>query len=414
MIGLRNRKVFMFCQYSTVYDRWEEESSACAQISGRPGSALSGMPLPSSPDLPAGSGTCGETACNSSGLPVYCIVLIMLNPPAKCEASFCFPGQRRDPAFLCLVILSEEISMLNKITIVGLGAMGILFGDLAVKNLGPDRVCFLANGDRLERYRREGARCNGETCEFRFSDGSDGPAELLIFAVKAPDLADAMELAAPVVDEDTVIISLLNGVTSEEILEQTFGGDKVLYTVTQGMDAVRVGNELTYHTPGRMFLGIPQEDYFDREDKVDAALNLLQQAGLPFVREEDILHRMWCKFMLNVGVNQVCMAYETDYGAVQEPGELRDLMIAAMDEARKVGACQGVLVTQKDRTEYLAVMDALHPRGIPSMRQDGLAHRRTEVDLFAGAVLEMAGRYGMQAPVNRMLYDRIKAMEASW
>ena len=118
--------------------------------------------------------------------------------------------------------------------------------------------------------------------------------------------------------------------------------------------------------------------------------------------------------MLNVGVNQVCMAYETDYGAVQEPGELRDLMIAAMDEARKVGACQGVLVTRKDRAEYLAVMDALHPRGIPSMRQDGLAHRRTEVDLFAGTVLRMAARYGMTAPVNRMLYDRIREMETSW
>ena len=304
--------------------------------------------------------------------------------------------------------------MPETITIVGLGAMGILFGDLAVKNLGADRVRFLASGERLARYRKDGAWCNGEKCDFHFSDGSDGPAQLLVFAVKAPDLEDAIALAAPVVDRDTVILSLLNGVTSEEILEQAFGPEKVLYTVTQGMDAVREGNRLTYHTPGSMFLGIPQEDYFDREEKLTETLDLLRRAGLPFVREEDILHRMWCKFMLNVGVNQVCMAFETDYGGVQQPGELRDLMIAAMDETRKVGACQGVLVTQKDRAEYLAVMDGLHPRGIPSMRQDGLAHRRTEVDLFAGAVLEMAARYGMNAPVNRMLYDKIKAMETSW
>ena len=304
--------------------------------------------------------------------------------------------------------------MPETITIVGLGAMGILFGDLAVKNLGADRVRFLASGERLARYQKDGAWCNGEKCDFHFSDGSDGPAQLLVFAVKAPDLEDAIALAAPVVDRDTVILSLLNGVTSEEILERAFGPEKVLYTVTQGMDAVREGNRLTYHTPGSMFLGIPQEDYFDREEKLTETLDLLRRAGLPFVREEDILHRMWCKFMLNVGVNQVCMAFETDYGGVQQPGELRDLMIAAMDETRKVGACQGVLVTQKDRTEYLAVMDGLHPRGIPSMRQDGLAHRRTEVDLFAGAVLEMAARYGMNAPVNRMLYDKIKAMETSW
>lgn len=304
--------------------------------------------------------------------------------------------------------------MLDHVTILGLGAMGILFGDHIVRNLGPDRLRFLADGSRLERYRREGAWCNGQPCDFRFSDGSDGPAQLLIFAVKAPDLEQAIALAAPVVDEDTVILSLLNGVTSEEILEQAFGPEKVLYTVTQGMDAVREGNRLTYHTAGQMFLGLPEEDYFDRRDKLTEALDLLCRAGLPFVREEDILHRMWCKFMLNVGVNQVCMAYETDYGGVQVPGPLRDTMIAAMDEARKVGACQGVLVTQRDKAEYLAVLDALHPSGIPSMRQDGLAHRRTEVELFAGAVLELAARFGMNAPVNRMLYDRIRAMETSW
>ena len=89
-------------------------------------------------------------------------------------------------------------------------------------------------------------------------------------------------------------------------------------------------------------------------------------------------------------------------------------MIAAMNEARKVGACQGVLVTQKDLQEYVALVDAVAPEGMPSMRQDALAHRKTEVETFAGQVLDMAERYGMQVPVNRKLYDTIRAMEDSW
>ena len=305
--------------------------------------------------------------------------------------------------------------MIRSVTLVGMGAMGILLGHAFSRALGPDNVTFLAKGERLERCRREGAWCNGEPCAFRFSDGTDrGPAELLIFAVKAPDLAEAMELAAPAVGPDTVILSVLNGVSSEEELEQAFGPEKVLYTVTQGMDAVREGNRLTYHNAGAMFLGLPEEDWFDRGEKLDAAVEVFRRAGLPAAREEHILHRMWCKYMLNVGVNQVCMAYELDYGGVQDPGEARDRMIAAMDEARKVGACQGVLVTQKDRADYLAVLDRMDPRGIPSMRQDGLARRRTEVELFAGNVIRTARRYGMSVPVNEMLYDRIRAMEAGW
>ena len=305
--------------------------------------------------------------------------------------------------------------MIDRVTIVGMGALGIFFGDGFQRALGEDNVTFLADKDRQARYKAAEITCNGRPCNFNFSDGTDGhEAQLLIFAVKAPDLEDAMDLAAPCVTPDTIILSALNGVTTEEILERRFGPEKVLYTVTQGMDAVREGCTLNYHSKGDIFVGLPEEDYFDRTEKLDAVEELFRRTDLPFTREEDILHRMWCKFMLNVGVNQVCMAYELDYGGVQVPGEARDVLIAAMDEARKVGACQGVLVTQKDREAYLAVMDSLHPRGLPSMRQDGLAHRKTEVELFAGTVLELAGRYGMKAPVNEMLYQKVKEMETNW
>ena len=235
--------------------------------------------------------------------------------------------------------------MIEQVTIVGMGALGILYGDRLSRYLGADHVRFLAAGERLERYRREGAWCNGKKCAFQFSDGTDGEAQLLIFAVKAPAL---------------------------------------------------------------------EEDYFDRGDKLEAVWSLFRQAGVDARKEADILHRMWCKFMLNVGVNQVCMAYACGYGGVQAPGPARDTMIAAMNEARKVGACQGVLVTQKDLREYVAVLDSLNPEAMPSMRQDALAHRPSEVELFAGTVIQLAEFYGMQVPVNRALYQTIQEMETNW
>ena len=60
------------------------------------------------------------------------------------------------------------------------------------------------------------------------------------------------------------------------------------------------------------------------------------------------------------------------------------------------------------------MLDGLDPKAMPSMRQDGLAHRPSEVDLFAGTVLKLADFYGMQAPVNRMLYDKIREIETNW
>ena len=181
------------------------------------------------------------------------------------------------------------------------------------------------------------------------------------------------------------------------------------------MDAVREDNRLTYTQAGKLYLGLPEEDYFDRGEKLDAVLEFLQRAGVPAEREPgEILHHIWGKFMLNVGVNQVCMAYGCTYGQVQKPGEARDTMIAAMHEARKVGACQGVLVTQKDLYDYLALLDTMPSDAMPSMAQDALAHRPSEVEAFAGTVLDLAKFYGMQAPVNRKLYDTIQETEANW
>lgn len=304
--------------------------------------------------------------------------------------------------------------MIETVTIVGMGALGILYGNALTKHLGADHVRFLADGERLERYRQEEVWCNGEKCGFCFTDGQDGPTDLLIFAVKGPALEEAMALAAPCVGEETILLSVLNGVTSEEDLGQTFGPAKVLYAVAQGMDAVREGTHVNYTHQGTLFLGLPEEDYFDRGEKLEAVHALLCAAGLDARKEENILHRMWCKFMLNVGINQVCMAYECDYGGAQVPGEIRETMIAAMNEARKVGACQGVLVTQKDLQDYLEILDNLDPKAMPSMRQDGLAHRPSEVELFAGTVLRLAGFYGMNAPVNEALYQKIKEMETNW
>ncbi|MFR2157672.1 MAG: ketopantoate reductase family protein [Evtepia gabavorous] len=304
--------------------------------------------------------------------------------------------------------------MIEQVTIVGMGALGILYGDRLSRYLGADHVRFLAAGERLERYRREGAWCNGKKCAFQFSDGTDGEAQLLIFAVKAPALEEAIALASPCVGEETVVLSVLNGVTSEETLSQAFGPEKVLYAVAQGMDAVREDNRLTCTQEGTLFLGCRRRTILTGR-QAGGGLVPLPPGGVDARKGGGHSHRMWCKFMLNVGVNQVCMAYARGYGGWRtgaRPGS--GYHDRAMNEARKVRARQGVLVTQKDLREYVAVLDSLNPEAMPSMRQDALAHRPSEVELFAGTVIQLAEFYGMQVPVNRALYQTIKEMETNW
>ena len=302
---------------------------------------------------------------------------------------------------------------IERIAIVGMGALGVLYGDFLTEHLGRERVGFVVNAERRERYGRTEITANGRRCDFRLIDTNEtgDPADLVIFAVKATALEQAMEDAAGQIGPNTVLLSVLNGITSERLLEQRFGGRNVVYCVAQGMDAVKLGGALTYTVMGQLCIGVPSEE---KLPALDAVCALFDRIGMPYSREEDILHRLWSKFMLNVGVNQVVMVFEGTYGTIQAPGRPREMMIAAMREVLELSKYEGVKLTEDDLNFYVELMNTMSPQGMPSMRQDGLAHRRSEVELFSGTVCRLAKKHGLSVPVNEGLYARVREMEAAY
>ncbi|MCQ2437906.1 MAG: ketopantoate reductase family protein, partial [Clostridia bacterium] len=75
---------------------------------------------------------------------------------------------------------------------------------------------------------------------------------------------------------------------------------------------------------------------------------------------------------------------------------------------------EGINVTEKDIEYYLWLMGTLSPDGMPSMRQDGLAKRKSEVELVAGTVRRMAAKHGLPTPVNDSLYETVQKMESEY
>lgn len=309
----------------------------------------------------------------------------------------------------------KQIKDINRVTIIGMGALGILYGEFFAEKLGSQSVTFLADHQRVQRYRTEGVTCNGKVCDFQFQTQNEAkePAELMIFAVKGTALETAINIAKPFVDDNTIILSVINGISSEEIIAGELGKNQVIYSIAQGMDAVKTGNSLTYSHIGVLCIGILPEET-KKQQKLAQVVALFDRTGLPYIVENDILHRLWSKWMLNVGVNQVVMVTGGTYGTVQQSGKARDMMIAAMWEALWVAEKEGISVTEKDLTDYVALIDTLNPGGMPSMRQDGLARRCSEVDFFAGTVLQKAAKHHLDVPVNQMLYQTILELEQTY
>jgi 2-dehydropantoate 2-reductase len=304
------------------------------------------------------------------------------------------------------------MKQIKKITIMGMGALGILYGDFFTKKLGKGAVTFLADTSRVERYRKSEITCNGVPCIFQFQDAArdSEPSDLFLFAVKAPQLMEAIRIAAPHIGKDTIIISVLNGISSEEIIGDALGIEHVVYCVAQGMDAGRQEMSLTYSHVGQLCIGLPEHLSANRP-MLERVIDLFERIQMPYTLEEDIRHRMWSKWMLNIGVNQVVMLLNGTYGTVQQPGEGRELMIAAMKEVIPLAKAEGVPISEKDLWEYVALVDTLNPEGMPSMRQDGLAGRKSEVESFSGTLIRRAAIAGLAVPVNTSLYKQIRARE---
>ena len=89
-------------------------------------------------------------------------------------------------------------------------------------------------------------------------------------------------------------------------------------------------------------------------------------------------------------------------------------MLGAMREAQKMAGLEGYAISEAEFDEWVALLDSFSPDGKPSMRQDGEAHRKSEVELFAGTMVRLGQKHGVELPVNTWLYKKVKEMEAAY
>lgn len=296
--------------------------------------------------------------------------------------------------------------------IIGRGAVGILYGDIIAQHLGLDAVTYIMDDARFDRHNGERIAINGRPFNLTtIPESIAAPVDLVIVATKAGGLAGALDTMEHLVGPETCIISLINGIRSEERIAERFGWEHTVLAIAQGMDAVFLNGELTYTLPGEIRFGTAEGT---APGVCEALDEYFTRAGVAHVVEADIRHRLWCKLMLNVGINQTCMAYGSTYGDVAVPGEQNRCFIAAMRETLAVAQAEGVNLTEEDLGEMARLAASLGADGMPSMAQDRVNHRPTEVEEFSGTIIRLAEKHGILVPQNRWLYERIRAIEASW
>lgn len=298
---------------------------------------------------------------------------------------------------------------ITNVAIIGGGALGLMYGQ-AIKAAVGDSLCFIAEGERLERFRNTTFLINGAEERFQVRRPADleRKPDLVLVAVKNYDLPDLLPTIGKVCGPGTTLVSVLNGIDSERLLEQAAPESTVLYCCGLAMDAVKEGNAVRFTSRGRLLLGTRDNR---PHPALDAAAAFFARCALAYEIPADIHRSLWWKLMINIGVNQVSAITGAAYGVMRTDPDIRALMDAAMREVVTTARAEGIDLREEDIEKWYPVLNSLGAEGKTSMLQDMENRRKTEVESFSGKLIETARARGLPVPVNETLYRIIAARE---
>ena len=298
--------------------------------------------------------------------------------------------------------------------IIGAGALGLLYATPIKQKIG-DNCYFLSDGPRYERIKDGQFIINKNTERFNVKPlealckGRISKPDLIIVAVKNHHLKDIIKLLDAAVAEGTIIISVLNGIDSESVLKKHYPQASVITAIAVGMDAVKIGQGLSFTVSGKLLLGSSDND--KKNPALKTLTDFLNSCGIAYDIPDDIQRSLWWKWMINIGVNQVSAVTGADYGIFHTDKNTQLLMETAMQETIDVAKAAGVDLRDDDIPNWYAILRSLGADNKTSMLQDIEAKRKTEAPWFSGRLIELAKQYGIDVPVNQTLYRIIKTKE---
>ena len=299
-----------------------------------------------------------------------------------------------------------------KTVIMGAGAMGGLFGGLLAFS-GED--VWLVD---IQREQADVIRSVGLTLEegdklqiigvnATHDVTSVGKADLVIFFVKTYHTERAVSDALALEKEDTIFLTLQNGLGNEEVLCKRINRKKVMLGVT-GQGATFLGPGHVRHAGrGKTFIGELDQEVSDRAIRV---AKMFREADIDTEVSANIHELIWDKLLVNVGINALTALTELKNGQLLDYPETLRVMKVLVSEAAEVASQKGIRIGGDPIEKVKAVAEATKGNR-SSMGQDIDFRRKTEIDAINGAVVREAKRLGIPVPYNEVVTDLIKAIE---
>ena len=297
---------------------------------------------------------------------------------------------------------------IRSVAVLGAGAVGsyVIWGLSGKSDL---KLGVVAEGERAGRLKQNGCRINGVTYRPQVWTPKEAHgADLLIVSLKYGALPGALDSIAQAVGEHTIVMSLMNGVDSEEIIAQKVNPDNILHALIK-VASHKEENGYCFNpetTIGIIFGEIKPP--FESE-RVQAVCTLFENAQIHFRVTDYIKEEMWSKFRLNVCNNLPQAILGAGVGCYSDSTHMKAISEGLKKELEAIAQAKGIDIGKADKSSSHG--SAVPPKTRYSTLQDLDAGRHTEIDMFSGALIRMGKELGIPTPYNEFTYHMIKALE---
>lgn len=300
---------------------------------------------------------------------------------------------------------------IEKVTLIGLGAMGVFFAPKLNAYLGMKNFQVLADGERKERIEAKGVTVNGVKHQFSVIAPSEqgDTSDLIIIAVKDTGLSQAIEDIRNQVGPHTQILCVMNGIDSEEKVAKEYGWDHVLYSYMRVSIAMEDGVANFNPFFGKVHFGEAKNEGLS--ERVCEIKTLFEECGISYQIDPDMIRGLWFKFMCNVGENMTCALLGVPFGAFRESEHASKIRRSLMWEVVKLANKLDIDLGQGDIDGQEDTIKKIPPFNKPSTLQDLERNRKTEIEMFAGKTVKLGQALGVETPLNWLVYHGICVLE---
>lgn len=294
------------------------------------------------------------------------------------------------------------------ITLVGLGAVGAPLAHNLWKEYG-DNFALLSSEDFL--WTLENLYIN----EDKFNPNIFSKPEqlkkkigIVFICVKNYHVEGIAEFLETMVDDETIIVPLQNGVYSYDFFSKKFPNNFILEGFAQGPNTQILKNCYVYQKPGVFHIGTSNKD---KDDLGRKAFKIMKDAGVDCYYDDNIKHEVWKKLMLNTAGNAITALTDIDYCMFKDSPEVQHLCRETMKEYEVVANSYGLDLTDEDIEDIMDYYFSFTVSKHTSMLEDVLNKRKTENEYIAGYISKLADEKGIAAPHIKMLYELVRVKE---